>query len=403
MNSTRIIVAGGGFAGLWAAVAAARAFSVRGTKGASVTLVSRDPYLTVRPRLYEANPREMHIPLPPMLNLAGVLFREADIVAVHPSLRRIALGDDCEIAYDRLILATGSELRPLPAPGIKEHSFNIDTYAAALALDEHLTGLGRTSAASGSDTLVIIGAGFTGVELATEIRSRLVVLWGRERAAAGRVILVEIADVIGPDLGANPRPHIEAALRAQGVDVRLGARVTRVEPGAVWLGNGERIETRTTIVTAGLRASGLAQVMSEATLDKLGRLHVDSMLRVKGVTHLYAAGDIAHAHVDGEHVAPMSCQHAILMGKVAGHNAARDLLGLTPLPYRQPDYVTCLDLGPKDALFTEGWERQVRHTGVEGKNLKRLINTEWIYPPQSDRAALFEAVRIDLRRSDIDD
>lgn len=109
----------------------------------------------------------------------------------------------------------------------------------------------------------------------------------------------------------------------------------------------------------------------------------------------------SRARADGAHVAPMSCQHAILMGKVAGHNAVRDLLGLSSLPYRQPEYVTCLDLGPAEALFTEGWERRVRHTGIEGKRLKRQINTEWIYPAPNDRAALFEAVHIDLRSNDI--
>lgn len=407
MNPTQIIVVGGGFAGLWAAVAASRELSAQGGKEASITLISRDPHLTIRPRLYEAGPQELRVPLAPVLGPVGVLFREANVVAVTPSIRRITLEDSgsgrVEIAYDRLVLATGSELRSLPVPGLAEHSFNIDTFAAALALDEHLADLGQASVGAGDDTIVVIGAGFTGLELAAEMRSRLAVHWDRERAAAARVLLVEHAGVIGPELGANPRPHIEAALREQRVEVRLNTRLDRVEPDAVWLASGERIETGTTIVTAGLRASPLAKAVPGAKLDDLGRLHVNSTLQVEGVTDIYASGDIAHAHVDGEHLALMSCQHAILMGKVAGHNAARDLLELTPLPYRQPDYVTCLDLGSAGALFTEGWERLVRHTGTEGKKLKRQINTEWIYPPQGDRAAIFEAVRIDLQRSNIYD
>ena len=406
-NQARIIVVGGGFAGLWASVAASRELSTQSGKETSVTLISRDPYLTIRPRLYEANPHELRVPLAPVLDPAGVLFREANVVAVTPSIRRITLEDigsgRGEIAYDRLVLATGSELRSLPVPGFAQHSFNIDTFVAALALDQHLADLGQVSVGAGDDTIVIIGAGFTGLELAAEMRNRLAAHWGRERAAAARVFLVEHAGVIGSELGANPRPHIEVALREQRVEVRLNTVLERVEPNAVWLASGERIETSTTIITAGLRANPLARAVPGAKSDDLGRLYVNSFLQVEGVTDVYASGDTARAHVDGEHLALMSCQHAILMGKVAGHNAARDLLGLAPLPYHQPDYVTCLDLGSSGALFTEGWERQMRHTGAEAKKLKREINTQWIYPPLSGRAAIFEAVRVDLQRGNIYD
>lgn len=408
-NMNSIVVVGGGFAGLWATVAASRKLSAYDGKEASVTLVSRDPYLTIRPRLYEVSPRELRVPLASVLNPINAHFHEANVVALDPSGQRITLEEDSasgriEIAYDRLILATGSELRSLPVPGLAEHSFNIDTFAAAVILDEHLANLGRAASAwSGSDTIVIVGAGFTGIELATEMRSRLAMHWGQARAAAAHVILVQRSGVVGPDLGENPRPHIEAALREQQVELRLNTQLARVESGAVWLASGERIETSTTIITAGLHASPLAKAVPGAVLDELGRLHVDSTLQVKGVRGIYAAGDIARAYVDDQHLALMSCQHAILMGEVAGHNAARDLFGLKPLPYRQPDYVTCLDLGPTNALFTEGWERLVRQTGSEGKKLKRQINTEWIYPPKGDRTAIFEAIRIDLQRSKIHD
>ncbi|MGD8839719.1 MAG: hypothetical protein PVI70_08980, partial [Gammaproteobacteria bacterium] len=63
--------------------------------------------------------------------------------------------------------------------------------------------------------------------------------------------------------------------------------------------------------------------------------------------------------------------------------------------------VTCLDLGSTSALYTEGWDRHVRLAGIEAKRLKRRINTDWILPPQVDRDAIFEAVRSDLRRSNI--
>lgn len=82
----------------------------------------------------------------------------------------------------------------------------------------------------------------------------------------------------------------------------------------------------------------------------------------------------------------MSCQHAMNLGRSAGNNVAADLLGVEPIPYSQPKYVTCLDLGPWGAVYTEGWEREVKLSGAQAKALKRQINTEWIYPPAADRA-----------------
>ena len=150
------------------------------------------------------------------------------------------------------------------------------------------------------------------------------------------------------------------------------------------------------IVTVGLRASPLAEQLP-VKRDELGRLPTDEMLRVKEVPGVYATGDIARAYVDDENLALMSCQHAEVMGRFAGYNAARDLLGLSLRSYRQPDYLTCLDLGVSGALFTAGWDREVQKEGEEAKQLKQLINCEWIYPPKGDRDAILAAAHIDAR------
>ena len=88
---------------------------------------------------------------------------------------------------------------------------------------------------------------------------------------------------------------------------------------------------------------------------------------------------------DRDRPAPMSCRHAIPMGKVAGHNAAADVLGAPMLPYEQTDYVTCLDLGGAGAVFTRGWDRHVLYTGDTAKRLKEQINRRDIAPPLSGR------------------
>ena len=81
----------------------------------------------------------------------------------------------------------------------------------------------------------------------------------------------------------------------------------------------------------------------------------------------------------------MTCQHAISLGRHAGNNVAAQILGVDPTPYSQPKYVTCLDLGAWGAVYTEGWDRQVKLVKQEGKALKTQINTQWIYPPVANR------------------
>jgi NADH dehydrogenase len=205
------------------------------------------------------------------------------------------------------------------------------------------------------------------------------------------VVVVEQSAQIGPELGAGPRPVIEEALAELGVELHLGDGVALIDAEGIVTQAGTRIPAQTVVWTAGARANPLTRQIA-GQRDAFGRLHVDRSLKVIGQTHIYATGDVARAETDDEgNLAAMACQHAMNLGRSAGHNAAADLLGLDPIPYEQPFYVTCLDLGPWGAVYTEGWDRQVKMRGEDAKALKRKINTEWIYPPRADRAEVLEA------------
>jgi NADH dehydrogenase len=140
-----------------------------------------------------------------------------------------------------------------------------------------------------------------------------------------------------------------------------------------------------------VRASSLTeQIPGER--DASGRLHVDRNLKVIGQSDIFATGDTAYAATDDAgNFALMTCQHAIALGRSAGNNVAADLLGEAPIPYSQVKYVTCLDLGAWGAVFTEGWDRQVKLTKQEGKTVKQQINSVWIYPPVAEREAALAA------------
>lgn len=390
----RILIIGAGFAGMWSALSAARLLDQAKKEGAvEIALIAPEPALHVRPRFYEVNPTTLQAPLKGVFDAVGIKYIQGSVQHIHPAKHEVEAtgmdGKNFTLAYDRLILAAGSRLVEPPIPGLREYSFNVDTLAGAAKLDAHLAALKKLPETPARNTVVVAGGGFTGIETATEMPARLRAVLGDKTDV--KVIIVERNAEIGPDLGPGPRPEIMQALKELDIDWRVSAAVTSVDADGLTTSAGERIAAKTVIWTAGVKASPLTSQI-EAERDNFGRLHVTPELQVKGVPTIFATGDVAYAATDdvGNHAA-MSCQHAISLGRYAGHNAAADLIGHPTQPYSQPRYVTCLDLGASGAVFTEGWHREVKLRGMEAKSLKRQINTEWIYPPRADRAAIFAA------------
>ncbi|WP_262049038.1 NAD(P)/FAD-dependent oxidoreductase [Bradyrhizobium sp. Bra78] len=387
----RIIIIGAGFAGMYAALSAARLRDIQGAspQDLQIALVAPEPFLVVRPRLYEPKPETLTAPLLDVLTAIDVDYIQGSAETINTEARTVQItvpnGPRKTLSYDRLVVATGSRLFRPNIPGLAEHGFSVDTLDDAVALDKHLHNLPTRPAANGRDTVVVAGGGFTGIEAATEMPSRLRGIFGKD--ARLRIVIVERNNAIAPDMGEGPRPLIAEALRKLGVETRLGAGIVSLDQSGVTLSNGEHIETETMIWAAGIRAAPLtAQIPAER--DSFGRLLVDRDLRVPGVAGVFATGDAARAACDddGNH-ALMSCQHATRMGAFAGNNAAAELLGVPTRPYHQKAYVTCLDLGEAGALFTRGWERTVEMVGDVAKKTKREINTVWISPPKAERAA----------------
>ncbi|MEY9179335.1 NADH dehydrogenase [Bradyrhizobium sp. USDA 326] len=387
----RLVIIGAGFAGMYAALSAARLRDIKGVSPdeLEIALVAPEPMLVIRPRLYEPKPETMTAPLLDVLNAVDVVYVQGSAETVDTKSRMMQIatnkGTRKTLSYDRLVVATGSRLFRPNIPGLAEHGFSVDSLDDAIALDKHLHGLPRRPAVNGRDTVVVAGGGFTGIEAATEMPTRLRAILGN--GAKPRVIIVERNPSIAPDMGEGPRPVIEEALRKVGVETRVGVGVSALDKSGVTLSNGDHIEAETVIWAAGIRAAPLTQQIP-AERDSFGRLLVDPFLRVPAVPDVFATGDAARAACDDEgNYALMSCQHATRMGAFAGNNAAAELLGVPTKPYHQKAYVTCLDLGEAGALFTRGWERTVEMVGDVAKKTKQEINGVWIYPPKPERAA----------------
>jgi len=387
----RIVIIGAGFAGMYAALSAARLRDIKGIspEELEIALVAPEPTLVVRPRLYEPKPETLTAPLLDVLNAVDVIYVQGSAETIDTQSRTVGIvaanGTKSNLSYDRLVVATGSRLFRPNIPGLAEHGFNVDNLDDAIVLDRHLHSLSDRPASNGRNTVVVAGGGFTGIEAATEMPARLRAILGKD--AKPRVIIVDRNSAIAPDMGEDARPLIEEALRELGVETRLGAGVASLDKCGVTLSGGERIEAETVIWAAGIRAAPLTtQIPAER--DNFGRLLVDRDLRIPSVPGVFATGDAARAASDDVgNYALMSCQHATRMGAFAGNNAAAELLGVPTRRYHQKAYVTCLDLGEAGALFTRGWDRKVEMVGDVAKKTKQEINTVWIYPPKAERAA----------------
>lgn len=389
----QLLIVGSGFAGMWAAVSAARVAELSGNDDLQIAVLAPAAELRVRPRFYEENVAGLRAPL-------SDLYAELDVEFIAGHAERIDTtektvwyraqdGGTSLRNYDRVILATGSQIRRPVINGLAEYAFDIDQMESAQIFEKHLDELVNQPASLTRNTVVVCGGGFTGIELATELPARLRARLGDDTQT--RVIVVERGDKIGGRFSEALSQVIAEASIGLGVEWRVNSEVESIDATGVTLKGGEHIESSTVVWTAGVEAHPLTQQI-RAERDAQGRLRVNDLLQIPALPDVYATGDTAHAKTDElGNTALMTCQHAIQLGKFAGHNAAASLLNATPHPYRQVNYVTCLDLGGWGAVYTEGWEQAVKSVREEAKKIKIAITNELIYPPAANRAIAFAA------------
>jgi NADH:ubiquinone reductase (H+-translocating) len=383
----RIVILGAGFAGLWSAVGAARALEERGIgpDRVEVTVVNATSWHSIRVRNYESDLSGTRVPLADILDPIGVRLVVAEIVGLSVADRTVSCvadGRSSQLPYDRMVFALGSRLVRPPIPGLREHAFDVDTYEAAMRLGAHLSGLAREPGSAGRDRVLVVGAGLTGVEVATEMPGRLRAALAADPKAQPRIILADRAEKIGSDMGAGAIAVIAEALTALHVETRPGITVAAVDSGGATLTTGERIDARTVVWCAGMEASPLTACFP-VTRDRFGRLPVNPSLKIEGQAAEFAAGDVAWFAIDGTHSCVMSCQHGRPMGRFAGHNVVCDLLGEPTVALTIEWYTTILDLGAWGAVYTEGWDRRVVARRAVAKRTKETINRQRIYPPLS--------------------
>ena len=340
----RIVVAGGGFAGLWA---------VRRLAGEPVDVVLLDTnnYHTFVPLLYQVatadlGPAEVAYPIRSIFRGArNVEFRMAEVESLDPG-RQEVVTDVERVPYDHLLLAIGSRSNFLGIEGAGEHSFPLKEMSEAIPLRHHIFSRFERAIYERDPerrraqlTFTIVGGGPTGVEfagaLAELVHGPLRKDYPTLDMGEVRIVLLEAMDrlLLGmdPKLGAYARDRLER----RGVEVRTGAFVSRVEADRVHLENGEPVDTGTIVWSAGVQGPEGPEAWG-LPVGKGGKVEVEETLQVPGHPEILVAGDLAYMEQEGEPL-PAVAPVAIQQGKHAGDNLARLAQGRPAVPFRFED------------------------------------------------------------------
>ena len=343
----KILIAGGGFAGLYAAKQLDGTIAQRAD--IEVTLISRENFILFTPMLHEVaagdlSPSDIVNPLRRILRRVKVL--EADIHAIDLTNKKIrCLGGlrdvELEFDFDHLLLALGAEPNFFNIPGVGDWAVTMKNLADAALLRNRMVALLEEASLHSDEaigrellTFVTVGGGFSGAETTGAINDFL-----RETARFYpaikqemiRIILIEGGKHLLPELGEELGRYAEQKLRNRGVEVINGALVTSYDGSTVELNNGRSIPAATVIWTAGAKPS--AVIESLPCEKQRGRLLVDGCLAVKGFPGLWAVGDCAAVPDGAGGFYPPTAQHGMRAAIVAAKNIERAIAGDQPKPF----------------------------------------------------------------------
>ena len=349
MKMTRIVIAGGGFAGLYAAMHFDKRLARRAD--VEVTLISHENFILFTPMLHEVAAGDLYpgdIVNPLRRILRHVKFIEADVHAIDINARRVhctgGVADrELEFEFDHLLLTLGSETNFFNMDGVRDWSVTMKSLTDAAMLHNRMVALLEEASLQSDEaarrqllTFVTAGGGFSGTETTGAVNDfvrETVRYYPQLREELIRVVVVHPGNFILPELGEELGHYAERKLRERKVEVIKGARVANYDGVVVTLSDGTSIPAATLIWTAGVKPSPvIAQLPCE---KERGRLLVSEYLAVTGVPGLWAAGDCAAVPIlNTENFHPPTAQHGLREGVTVAKNIEAIILDRSLKPFR---------------------------------------------------------------------
>jgi NADH dehydrogenase len=348
-KKTKIVIAGGGFAGLYAAKYLDKRLARR--PDVEVTLISRDNFILFTPMLHEVaagdlSPSDIVNPLRRILrhvNVAQAEVDRVDLTARKIHCRAGVRDVDLEFEFDHLLLTIGSETNFFDLPGVRDWAVEMKSLSDAALLRNRMVALLEEASLQKDEatrrellTFVTAGGGFAGVETTGAINDfvrETVKFYPALREETVRVVVVHPGKFLLPELGEELGRYTEKKLAQRKVEIIKGARVAGYDGSVVKLTDGTSIPAATLIWTAGVKPS--AAIESLDCKKERGRLLVNEYLAVPGASGLWAAGDCA-AVPDGYETGnffPPTAQHGMREAITAAKNIEAAIVGRPLKPF----------------------------------------------------------------------
>jgi len=350
----RVVILGGGFAGIGAAKKLAKA-------DVDVVLVDKHDYHTFQPLLYQVatDMLETAVVGHPLRDLfqdhPNLEVRQATVTGIDFDQREVSLAGADPLPYDQLVLALGAEVNFFGVEGAHEHAFPMYTLADAVRLKERVLGLWEAAdrdaalVEDGALNVVVVGGGPTGVEtagaLAELYRGNFAHDYPDLPQDRARIILVEASPNLFGMFKPNLRSYAQEELEKRGVEVLLGEIVSSIAPTRVTLKSGTVLEAHTLVWGAGLQGNRLVQSLG-LELERGNRIGVGPELTVPDHPDVYAIGDIAAiTDTKTNQVLPQLGSVALQSGESAGANITRRIAGEKTAPFKYHDKGTMATIG----------------------------------------------------------
>ena len=349
MKTTRIVIAGGGFAGLYAAMHFDKRLARRAD--VEVTLISRENFILFTPMLHEVAagdlyPGDIVNPLRRILRHVKVIEADVKTVDLDKRLVRCTGGvadRELEFEFDHLLLTLGSETNFFNMDGVRDWSVTMKSLSDAALLRNRMVALLEEASLQNDEasrrqllTFVTAGGGFSGTETTGAVNDfvrETVRYYPQLREELIRVVVVHPGNFILPELGEELGRYAERKLRDRKVEVIKGPRVANYDGVVVTLSDGTSIPAATLIWTAGVKPS---PVIASLPCEKVrGRLLVSEYLAVTGFPGLWAAGDCAAVPIlNTENFHPPTAQHGLREGVTVAKNIEATILDRSLRPFR---------------------------------------------------------------------
>jgi NADH:ubiquinone reductase (H+-translocating) len=347
-EKTRILILGGGFAGLHAAMHLDD--TLARDPNIEITLVNRDNFFLFTPMLHEVAASDLDLtnivnPVRKLLKRINFFAGEVEKIDLEQKVVTVSHGFDHhhhQLSYDHLVIGLGSITNFFNLHGLEQRALTMKTLGDAIHLRNRLIAhLEEASTECSADvrrpllTFVVAGGGFAGVETIAGINDFLreaIRYYATLTESMLRVVLVHPGKVILPELGEKLGRYAEKKLAERGVEILVNTRVSRVNGSKVHLDNGEMIESKALIWTAGTSPNPALEALP--CMKERGRLKVDEMLRVPGWPGVWALGDCALVpdSKSGQYHPP-TAQHALREGKTLANNLIASVHGRALKPF----------------------------------------------------------------------